>query len=211
MKKLCYCLIVASLLGLSAKANAVIGTVDNVPAATILLPYFEVDSTQAGAGINTLFAINNASATAILAHVTVWSDQSIPVLDFDVYLTGFDIQTISLFDVLVNGNLPRTATDGQDPTDTISPQGLFSQDVNFASCSGTLPYTNPALNSAFRAHLLAVLQGNASPTFGTCYGSKKNDGILRGYVTVDTVNACNVLFPSQMATGYDSVLTDQNV
>jgi hypothetical protein len=212
MKKFCICMAVAGLLGLGGQAFATIGTIDNVPAATILLPFFEVDSTQAGAGVNTLFAINNASATAILAHVTVWSDQSIPVLDFDVYLTGYDIQTISLFDVLINGNLPRTASAGQDPgAGTISPKGPFSQDINFASCTGTLPYTNPALNSAFRAHLLAVLQGNASPTFGTCYGSKKKDGILRGYVTVDTVNSCNVLFPSQMLTGYDSVLTDQNV
>jgi len=211
MKKLCLCLAVTGLLGLGGQAFAVIGTIDNVPSATLLLPFFEVDSTHAGAGLNTLFAISNASATAVLAHVTVWSDQSIPVLDFDVYLTGYDVQTVSLFDVLVNGNLPRTASAGQEANPQISPQGPFSQDINFASCTGTLPYSNPALNAAFRLHLLAALQGNQSPTFGICYGSKKNDGILRGYVTVDTVNSCNVLFPSQMLTGYDSVLTDQNV
>jgi hypothetical protein len=212
MKKLCLCLALASLLGLGGQAFAVIGTIDDVPAATLLLPYFEVDVSQATpSGINTFFSINNASATAVLAHVTIWSDQSIPVLDFDVYLTGYDVQTISLFDILKNGNLPRTASAGQDPGNAISPKGPFSQDINFASCTGTLPYANPALNAAFRAHLQAILQGNASPTFGNCYGSKKNDNILRGYVTVDTVNSCNVLFPSQMLTGYDSVLTDQNV
>src|SRR5436853_3932136 len=215
--KMAVCLVLASLLGMGGQALAVIGTIDDVPAATLLLPYFEVDISGATpTGVNTLFSINNASATAVLAHVTVWSDQSIPVLDFDVYLTGYDIQTVSLFDILKNGNLPRTASAGQDPSGSaigvgISPRGPVSQDINFASCGGTLPYTNPALNAAFRAHLQAILQGNASPTFGNCYGSKKNDNILRGYVTVDTVNSCNVFFPSQLATGYDNVLTDQNV
>jgi hypothetical protein len=119
------------------------------------------------------------------------------------------VQTINLRDVLVNGNLPRTA-----PNNTaISPRGPLSGPVTATfGCTGTLPYTNPALNAAFRAHLLAVLQGNASPTFGTCYGSKTKDGVLRGYVTVDTVSACNVLFPSQMiaATPYLGVITNEN-
>lgn len=210
MKKLCLCLALASLLGLGGQAFAVIGTIDDVPAATLLLPYFEVDIANAN-GVNTFFSINNASATAVLAHVTVWSDQSIPVLDFDVYLTGYDIQTISLLDVLRDGRLPRTASAGQDPGDAISKKGPFSQDINFASCTGTLPYATVALNPAFRAHLQAILQGNPSPTTGACYGSKKNDGILRGYVTVDTVNSCSILFPDQMLSGYRSVMTDQNV
>jgi len=210
MRKLCLCLALVSLLGLGGQAFAVINTIDDVPAATLLLPYFEVDLASTD-GVNTLFSVNNASATAVLAHVTIWSDQSIPVLDFDVYLTGYDVQTLNLRDILQIGNLPRTASAGQDTAqDAISPQGDLSQDINFASCGGTLPYTNPALNAAFRAHLQAILQGNASPTFGTCYGSKTRDNILRGYVTVDTVNACNVLFPSQFPL-YDTVLTDENV
>ena len=215
MNRLVLGLVLVGLLGLTGPASAVIGTIDVVPGATLLLPYFEVDVMK-GMQVNTLFSINNASASAVLAHVTVWSDQSIPVLDFDVYLTGYDVQTINLNEVLVWGILPRTASVGQDPAGAalgtgISPRGPLSQDINFASCTGTLPYSSPALNAAFRAHLAAVLQGNPSPTFGTCYGSKTQDGILRGYVTVDTVNACNVLFPSQLATGYDAVLTDQNV
>jgi len=214
MKKLCLCLALLSLLGLGGQAFAVIGTIDDVPAATLLLPYFEVDINAATpSGVNTLFSINNASATAVLAHVTVWSDQSIPVLDFDVYLTGYDVQTISLFDILKNGNLPRTASAGQDTNPQISPKGPISQDINFASCGGILPYANPALSANFRNHLQQILQGNQSPTTGTCYGSKHNDNILRGYVTVDTVNACNVLFPSQLLPpeNYQAFLTDQNV
>ena len=209
MKKICLCLALLSLLGLGGQAFALIGTPDDVPAATLLLPYFAVDTAGGGLGQNTLFAIKNASATAILAHVTVWSDQSVPVLDFDVYLTGYDVQTISLYDVLVLGNLPVTASAGQDPGDKISPKGPVSQDINFASCS-SLPYTNPAISASFRAHLQAWLQGKPSPSTGNCAGSKHSDGILRGYVTVDTVNACNLFFPSDSAF-YTPFLTFQNV
>src|SRR5436305_6675816 len=123
------------LLASAVPASAVICTVDAVPAATLLLPYFEVDLNNPN-GLTTLFSINNASATAVLAHVVVWSDLSVPVLDFNIYLTGYDVQTINLRDILVNGVLPRTASAGQDPGDTISPKGQFSQDINFASCQG---------------------------------------------------------------------------
>ncbi|HEX3311241.1 MAG TPA: hypothetical protein VHS32_33760, partial [Streptosporangiaceae bacterium] len=192
MRKLCLCLAVLGLLA-AGQAYAVIGTIDAVPAATLLVPYFEVDIANAN-GINTLFSINNASATAVVAHVTVWTDQSVPALDFDVYLTGYDVQTISLRDIFVNGNVPITASAGQDPKDTISPKGPVSQDVNFASCS-SLPYPSPFVSAPFRAHLQAWLQGNQSPATGNCAGSKQKDNILRGYVTVDTVNACNLFFP----------------
>ena len=208
MKKL-FLLGLVGLVGLSGASVAAIGTIDAVPAATLLLPYFEVD-TNAADGVNTLFSINNASATAVLAHVTVWSDQSVPVLDFDVYLTGYDVQTINMRDILVDGNLPVTASAGQDTAgDTISPKGPVSQDINFASCT-TLPYTNPKVSAGFRAHLNAWLQGNASPTTGNCAGSKTKDGVLRGYVTVDTVNACNLFFPSDYAF-YFPFLTFDNV
>jgi hypothetical protein len=202
--------LVVSSLALGAPAAAEICTIDDVPAATLLLPYFETHLDDPW-GINTLFSINNASATAILAHVTVWSDQSVPVLDFDLYLTGFDVHTISMRDILMLRNLPVTASVGQDPLDTISPQGAISQDINFASCAGILPYQNPAISLSFQAHLQAWLTGNQSPATGNCAGSKQGDRIARGYVTIDTVNACNLLFPSQLTTGYDAVLTDQNV
>jgi hypothetical protein len=197
-----------ALLGLGGQAFAVIGTIDAVPAATLLVPYFEVDIANAN-GINTLFSINNASATAVLAHVTVWTDQSVPALDFDVYLTGYDVQTISLRDIFVDGNVPVTASAGQDPKDTISPKGPVSQDINFASCS-SLPYPRPFVSAPFRAHLQAWLQGNQSPATGNCAGSKQKDNILRGYITVDTVNACNLFFPSDWAF-YAPFVTNQNV
>ena len=88
----------------------------------------------------------------------------------------------------------------------------MSQDINFASCS-SLPYPSPYVSASFRAHLQAWLQGQTSPVAGLtnqCAGSRKLDGILRGYVTVDTVNACNLFFPSDWAL-YGPFVTDQNV
>jgi hypothetical protein len=207
MKRFTLCLALAGLLVLGGQAVALPGTVDDVPAATLLLPYFEVDLGNA-AGQTTLFSLNNASATAQLAHVTVWSTGSIPVLDFDVYLTGYDVQTFNLRDILVDGILPQTGsgttTAANDPG---SPLGAWSfPDVIFPNCNTTTAppqppvYAVPAISTSFRAHLQALLTGGKSPIDGTCAAIGQGDNIARGYITIDDVNSCSLLFPS--STGY---------
>ena len=207
-------LLVACVLAvLAAPAFAVIGTVDDVPAATLLLPYFEVDL-DSPEGVTTLMSINNASATAILAHVVIWSDLSVHILDFNVYLTGYDVQTINLRDILLYGNLPVTASAGQDPGDAISPKGPASQDINFASCNNFFPYDNPALDATYLEHVQLALTGQASPYFdwnGDCGAIDHGDNIARGYVTVDTVNACNTDFPDSSTYFTSGLVTNQNV
>src|SRR5215472_1139325 len=163
MSRVAIGLVLAGLLVAAAPASAVICATDAVPAATLLLPYFEVDLSNPN-GLTTLFSVNNASATAILVHAVIWSDLSVPVFDFNIYLTGYDVQSVNLRDILVDGNLPQTASAGQDPTDTISPHGSFSQDINFASCTGILP--PPPLPGFFVAHLQAALTGKASAVLG---------------------------------------------
>ncbi|HEX4964372.1 MAG TPA: hypothetical protein VF173_26380 [Thermoanaerobaculia bacterium] len=178
------------LLAFAVPASAAICNIDATPAATLLLPYFEVDLNNPN-GVTTLFSVNNASAMGVLAHVSVWSDLSVPVLGFNIYLTGYDVQTINLRDILVTGNLPQTASVGQDPADTISPKGPKSQDVNFASCNGQLP--PPPLPPSFLQHLSLSLTGKGSPLFGgLCSGRNLGDNIARGYITVDTVNNCTL-------------------
>jgi hypothetical protein len=212
MKKLVLCLAVASLLLAGVQANALIGTIDDVPAATLLLPYFEVNLDDVN-GVQTLFSINNASDVALLAHVVVWSDLSVPVLDFNIYLTGYDVVTINLRDIFVTGNLPRTADLARDPGDVISNQGLFSADVTFPSCAGFLP--PPQLPQDFIDHLQNSLTGQASGILnGLCAGQRLNDRIARGYITVDTVNACNLDFPftpGYFINGGLGTATNQNV
>jgi hypothetical protein len=99
-----------------APARADVCNLDVNPAATLLLPFFEVDL-DGHKGVNTVFSINNAFSAARLAHVVVWSDLGSPVLDFNVYLTGYDMEVIDLHDLLVNGHLSSTASDGQDPAE----------------------------------------------------------------------------------------------
>ena len=75
--------------------------IGTAPAATLLLPYFEVDATRGGR--TTIFSVTNVSPYAQIAHVTLWTDWSFPVLDFNIFLTGYDVQPINLYDVIFNG------------------------------------------------------------------------------------------------------------
>src|SRR5688572_20091536 len=205
------CLALLGFLSFAGASSAEIGTIDDVPAATLLLPYFEVDLNSAN-GVTTLFSINNASASAAVAHVTVWTDLSVPVLDFDIYLTGFDVQTMNMRDI-VNGILPLTADDGADTIDGVddeSPQGPLSQDINFPGTTGpcldSLGGAYGPLSSAFvNGHLKPALTGNAS-SLSNCVGVDYDDNIARGYVTVDTVTTCNLDFPS--TPGYFTTVAD---
>jgi hypothetical protein len=153
---------VVALISVAERVPAVIGTDDVVPAATLLLPYFEVD--PAANRTSTLLSINNADALAVTAHVTLWTDLGVPTLGFDVFLTGYDVQTLNLRDVLIAGTLPKT--------------------------SGCLP-TRP-LSAARLVHLQAAHSGKPAGGFGgLCAAHDHGDAILRGYVTVDAVNTCS--------------------
>jgi len=209
-----FCLVVAGLLMGGLPARAEICTVDDVPAATLLLPYFEVDLVNPD-GVNTLFSVNNASANAALAHVTLWTDQSIPTLTFDVYLTGYDVQTLSLRDIFA-GNLPVTADAGADPGDAVSHKGRISQDSDFpgnpgdsAPCSA--PYTNPVLDNFRVTNLAAAHTGRNAPAYGRCLGAYHDDNIARGYVTVDSITRCSLLFPSSANYFAGGVADNRNV
>lgn len=213
MKKTIICLTLVGLVALGGQASAELCTIDNVPAATLLLPYFEVDLANTQDGVTTLFSINNASAAPALAHVTVWSELSIPVFDFDVYLTGYDVQTINLRDVIADGVLPQTGS--ATPTETEEPgsitggtAGDFSQaatnfvnpvtDEACGTSEGNAPwYSVPAITGNFLAHIQAWLTGQESPATNNCaslFGV--NTDIARGYITVDNSNFCSLDFPS---------------
>lgn len=190
-------------------ARAVPGTLDNVPGSTLLLPYFEADLANAD-GVNTLFTISNTSATAVLANVTLWTDAGVSSYSFNIYLTGYDEQSVDVRG-LFNGTLPITASAGQDPTDTLSPKGPLSQDINFASCTGILPYTNPLpqplIDSLRAMHTGQPIPGEPTPR---CAGTDFGDQIARGYVTVDTRVACSTdVHPDDPA--YASLLSQQDV
>jgi hypothetical protein len=187
--------------------------VTNDPGATVLLPYFEAQVPKKiggkAPGTTTLFSINNASATAILAHVTIWSDLAVPVLAFNVYLTGYDVQQIDMIDIL-NGKLPRTASVGQDQQDTISNHGSVSQDINFATCNGQLPPPD-VLDEPTIQHIRAALTGKPSALFANqCFGRDylEKKPVARGFITAD--NSCTTRLPNDIQYFIEDITT-QNV
>lgn len=204
------CAVVLVLLGFTVASpmRATVCALDERPGATLLLPYFEVDLDHAD-GRTTLFSVNNASATAILANVVLWTDLGVPSFTFPLYLTGYDVQTFNLRD-LFNGAMLKTASAAQDPLDTVSPKGIYSQDIGFSSCAGFLP--QPDLTPTLRDHLRAAHTGQSSPVWSACGGQNRGDHVARGYLTIDTVSRCAVLTPADAGYfGAGGVATSQNV
>ncbi|MCM2317439.1 MAG: hypothetical protein NDJ92_20005 [Thermoanaerobaculia bacterium] len=212
MRKLTLALLAIVCLTAGSTAMAELCAADPVPAATLLLPYFEVDL-QDPNGITTLFSVTNASASAAVFHVVLWSDLSVPVLDFDVYLTGYDTQVINLRDIIVNGVFPRTADDGADTTDTISPQGPLSQDINFPGSTGPCVEAFPvgSIGSIYTTHMQAALTGTFSPLLGGCAGQVFGDNIARGYATLDSVTQCSLLFPGDAGYFAGGIADTRNI
>jgi hypothetical protein len=159
------------------------------PAATLLLPYFEVDVTKPVTdATNTIFSIINTSRSPQTARVTFWTDYANPALWFNVYLTGYDVEPISIYDVLVAGKLP--------PAPAAAPDACKTG-------SGDLP-------AAVAEQLRQIL------TTGSVSASDCKVGgvhtLATGYVTIDVVNACSLVSPLEPAyysqvLGYDNVLT----
>jgi len=157
----------------------------NQPAATLLVPYFEVDLGNP-AGRTTLVSVNNASPRPVLARMVLWTDWGVPTLAFDIYLTGYDVQTINLRDVF-NGNLPPTGPD-------VSPTGPLSQSgPGFAGCSGSTATTTRSMVQEIQSSLRAAHGGQAIPNSrpAQCAASARpGSSLVIGYITVDAVNRC---------------------
>lgn len=197
---------VCAIVGTASASDGDARRISNEPAATLLIPYFEAQVPKKiggkPSGITTLVTIGNASASAGLVHVTVWSDLSVPVLGFDVYLTGYDLVTFDMQDVL-NGKLPFTADAGQDPQDTTSPHGPESQDINFPGATGPCGANSvdTPLDTPTIEHVRAALTGKFSPVLNGCAGLFYPDKkpIARGYITVDDLVICTELNPDDPA------------
>ncbi len=201
MKKIVSCLAVAGLLMLGSSAIADFCTIEATPAATLLLPYFEVDINDPN-GIDTFFSINNASAAAALTHVIIWTDLSVEALDFNVYLTGYDVQTIGMGLIIRDGILPvtgdATSISPVGPYSDVPPGGIDNAIDGYSACIGVFPYSVPALDEDYLNHLQSILTGGPSAIYnGRCGGLDYGDGIARGYVTVDLVNNCTLLRPCE--------------
>ena len=193
------------------------------PAATLLLPHFqvaipEIDPTD---DTTTLFTVTNVSALPQIAHVTIWTDWSYPLLSFDLFLTGYDVQAINLFDVLVRGIVapprgtssvdttisprPDTGVEGAIPDVKANPNLSLPAIRANGSCSslpGKLPDDlMPSLRAALTTGLF----------FPACASSKRVGGThtqARGYVTIDVSSMCSAKFPDDPSYIRDELLFD---
>jgi hypothetical protein len=208
MKKVLTMLVaVAALAAIAGPASAITCTIDHKPAATLLVPYFQV-AVSAGTATppqvigtasgldfaDTFMTVLNASAEPELAHVTVWNRRSLPVLDFNIALTGFDSISWSMAQVL-SGNLPNNpaAEDqvGNACHDTQGP-GHFVKFTGSASSndgSASTVYSNPVF-TGFAFQLAAELDGTDDCLAGGETSLSTDPDVLSGYVTIDMVNYC---------------------
>ncbi len=205
------------------------------PAATLLLPYFEVET--AARAVDTFFTITNTSRVPQIAHVTVWTDWSFPVLDFNIFLTGYDVQPLSMYDIIVNGSIAPTATGGIGGTSSSTSKGSLSLNnlggnPNFfgwvaapapgtstIGCTGLPGAIPPGIRSAVQSALVTGIY-NATGFASSCgtvnsVGSPASDHATPttavGYVTVDVANRCSTTLPTDPAYYNSEMLYDNTL
>jgi len=203
--------------------NADTCDIGTTPAATLLLPYFEVETSSAvpaGTGATTLFTITNTSRYPQIAHVTVWTDWSFPVLDFNIFLTGYDVQGINLFDVIVRGIIvpgapqgtsittvpgapqPAGSTSGATPfNNTSNPNFILAGSFDVRSSCAGLPGTiQTDLATAIKNALTTgVGYVSSAATCGTTRIGNDHGTRAVGYVTVDVASYCSQQLPTDVA------------
>lgn len=169
-----------TLLGTATPAAAEICAIDVVPAATLLLPYFAVDLSKLRKPKRTettTLIVQNTQPSPTVARVTFWTDLSVPTLALDLYLTGYDVHEIPLYEVF-RGKLPNTS-EFLDPG--CAPWGLVDE---------------TDLQNAHRGRPVGAYSDR-------CAGRLLDGKTATGYVTIDNINVdeqCSSLFPSD--TGY---------
>jgi hypothetical protein len=167
--------------------------IQETPAATLLLPYFEVDlSTPYGK--TTQVTVGNAFYSPVLVEAVVWSDLGVPIFSFDFYLSGYQDIQFDMRTILEGGTLPSTSAPG------------------YPSCTGFLP---PApIPTATLVSYQEALTGQATPADANlCAGLSHGDTIARGYITFDTAANCTLRIPSDpgfFAAGGSGEYTNNN-
>ena len=101
----------AVVLGMGSVANANYCSFDAVPAATLLFPFVAFDYEGGFDGDTTQLAITNVSSEAQIVHITVWTDYSVAILDFNLTMTGYDVTRMNIRDILALGLLPTEDAD----------------------------------------------------------------------------------------------------
>jgi hypothetical protein len=171
-----------------------------LPAATLLLPYFEVD-VEDPHGETTLFTVTNVTPKDRVARVTLWTDGAYPVLTFNIYLTGYDVQAINLYDILARGIIAPDEGTGT----RVTARGQHSERNAALDLSGchNLPGSLPALSVQLMQS--AFLLGRI-PNGCNLAGWPHDNAV--GYATIDVVRSCSDNGPTDPAYWSDDLLYD---
>jgi hypothetical protein len=167
--------------------------IGNYPAATLLLPHFRVETARHDA--DTLFSVVNVSDQPRLARVTIWTDWGYPVLSFPIYLTGYDAQSISLYDVIVNGVLaPPVGTSISTPPGKFSASNEANPHLDLSNCAN-IPANIP--ESVRRAAQSALVSGvyEGCGIVGSPAATHLTAFMAEGYATIDVVGGCSSRLP----------------
>ncbi len=176
-----------------------------LPAATLLLPYFEVDlNSRAERAETTIFTITNTSQVPQIARVTLWTDLAYPVITFNIYLTGYDVQSINLYDVIRRGEVAPDDGTGFDrsPVGELSgttPTTDFDNPLIDEQTCVNLPVKLPAalttrMQSAFTTGRVTGADG-----LSACATAGGTHPTAVGYATIDVVGRCDSTMPSSLA------------
>jgi hypothetical protein len=186
--------------------------ISTAPAATLLLPYFEVDvAGTAATAQTTLFTITNVTDIPQIAHVTIWTDWSFPVLDFNIFLTGYDVQGINLYDVLARGviapgNTPAGTSNQTTPGD-LSLDNDANPNFNLSGLGSCALLPGPIPGNI----LAEVRSGLTTGVYASTCPSNKVGGTHAnaiGYVTIDVANTCSTTLPNTSSYYSTEILYD---
>ncbi len=204
------CLLVLAFVcnALFAESPAVVNNDDSCditvsPAATLLLPYFEVDLANPQ-GETTFFTITNVTPLPRIARVTLWTDRAFPVLTFNIFLTGYDLLSINLFDVLIRGHLAEPGT----PDSEVGSRSAGNQanPLLDTSACGNRPDRPPPQILANLIRALTV--GRTSACANARIGSTRPSGNAVGYATIDVVRNCGSAMPVDAGYFENEILYD---
>lgn len=179
-----------------------------MPAATLLLPYFEVDVTSPPTVAHTtLFTVVNTTKVPQIARVTLWTDLGYPVVNFNLFLTGYDVQAINLYDVLGSRGVIASPDGTSSTTETGSRSLANNANPNFAPTAAADCTINPGVIPAPIVNDIrnALTKGFISGCGTERVGLTHEHAI--GYATIDVVKTCGLSFPNTAAY-YDDLLYD---
>jgi hypothetical protein len=213
MKKvLTACLAVAALFAIASSASAITCTLDQRPGATLLVPYFQVSTDGAGGIVSTgigardtIVTIVNASSAPMIAHVNVYDRFSVIKLDFNVALSGFDVQAMAMSQI-ITGNLPVTLN---SKGDDVCQRGadivyLESKTDGYLRVSPTSPTAGESNPATPLDNVNGTTDYSGGPFFSIASELTENDckhdtdasGLAIGYIVIDHANYCNLSDPT---------------